>query len=73
MNKSSPETFLNTLIDAERLANSQIHLFENILIWKVAKGKKNCNFLKTSSLNWFESSVSVESLLFPLELSENSI
>ena len=41
-----PRPFLIHHSTQERLANSQIHSFKKISIWKVAKGKKNCNFLE---------------------------
>ena len=41
-----PRPFLIHHLTQERLANSPIHSFKKISIWKVAKGKKNCDFLE---------------------------
>ena len=48
-----PRPFLIHHLMQERLANSQIHSFKEISIWKVAKGKKNCSLgiFVTSDLN----------------------
>ena len=41
-----PRPFLIHHSTQEWLANSQIHSFKKISIWKVANGEKNCNFFE---------------------------
>ena len=73
---SCPQTFFNTSFDAGKASKlPDSFLQENVDLEGCQRQEKLRIFgiFETSSLNYFQSRVSLENLFFPLEPSENSL